>query len=69
MDRQSGNNNHPEILALKNQIVSLEQTSLLDQEEKEDLEQALKIVLQITTLGNTFKLLLQELHLRIRDTN
>ena len=54
---------------MKNQIVSLEQTSLLDQEEKEDLEQALKIVLQITTLGNTFKLLLQGLHLKIRDTN
>ena len=69
MERQSDTNNHPEILALKNQIVSLEQTSLLDQEEKEDLEQALKIVLQITTLGNTFKLLLQGLHLRIRDTN
>ena len=35
----------PEIMALKNQIVSLEQNSLLDQEEKEDLEQAMKVVL------------------------
>lgn len=30
-------------MALKNQITSLEQNSLLDQEEKEDLEQALKV--------------------------
>ena len=58
-----------EMQGLKNQITSLEQTQLLDQETKEDLEQALKIVLRITTLSSPFKMLLQELSMRIRDTN
>ena len=58
-----------EIQALKNQITSLEQTALLEQEEKADLEQALKVVSSITSLANAFKLLFQQLQLKIRETN
>ena len=36
---------------------------------KEDLEQAFKIVLQITSLASSYKLLLQELYMRINETN
>ena len=58
-----------EIQHLKNAIYQLEQVALLDQEEKEDLEQAMRIVLQVQSLGNQYKLLFQELSLKIRDTN
>ena len=39
-------------------MTSLEQNQLIAQEEREDLEQALKVVLQISSLANPYKLLL-----------
>ena len=55
-----------EIEALKNKVGYYQDAQALDSDEKEDLETALKLVMQIVALPNSVRLLIQTLSMKIK---
>ena len=56
-----------ELEALKNKVSCYQEAQNLDSEEKEDLYQALKLIISLVILPNSFKILFQKLSQKIKS--